>query len=108
LNIEIIHVAVYGTIIYGIFNLSLLLSTNAKYYLIVMSDWRTELKKLIKTQVYVRNRTSKYICSYCETVKEILHYVQIPKLTGFVDDRQNGTGQANRVCSDCITRISDY
>jgi hypothetical protein len=95
-------------IIYGTFNLSLLLSTNAKYYLIVMNDWWTEPKKLIQTHVYVRNRTSKYICSDCKTVEEILHYNQIPKLTGFVEDRQNGTGQANRVCSDCITRISDY
>jgi len=43
----------------------------------------------------------------CKTVEEILHYNQIPKLTEFVEDRQNGTGQANRVCSDCITRISD-
>jgi hypothetical protein len=95
-------------IIHGIFKLSLLLSTNAKYYLIVMNDWQTELTKLIETQVYIRNRTSKYICSDCKTVEEILHYNQIPKLTGFVEDRQNGRGQANRVCSDCITRISDY
>jgi hypothetical protein len=95
-------------IIHGTSNLSLLLSTNAKYYLIVMNDWRTELKKLIQTHVYVRNRTSKYIYSDCKTVEEILHYNQIPKLTGFVEDQTNGTGQANRVCSDCITRISDY
>lgn len=95
-------------IIHGIFNLSLLLSTNAKYYPIVMYDWQTELKKLIQTQVYVRNRTSKYICSDCKTAEEILHYNLIPKLTGFVEDGQNGTGQANRVCSDCITGISGY
>jgi hypothetical protein len=68
----------------------------------------TELKKLIQTQVYVRNRTSKYICSDYKTVEIILYYNQIPKLTGFVKDRQNGTGQANRICSDCIPRISDY
>ena len=95
-------------ITHGIFNLSLLLSTNVKYYLIVMNDWQTELKKLIQTQVCVRNRTSNYICSDCKTVEEILHYNQIPKLTGFVEERQNGTGQANRVCSDCIRRISHY
>jgi len=54
--------------------------------------------------VYARNRTSNYICSYNKTVEEILHYDQIPKLTGFVEDRQNGTGQANSICSDCIRR----
>jgi len=95
-------------IIHGTFKLSLLLSTNAKYYLIVMNYWRTEPKKLIQTHMYVRNRTSKYICSDCRTVEEILHYNQIPKLTGFLEDGQNATGQANRVCSDCISRISYY
>jgi hypothetical protein len=58
--------------------------------------------------VYVRNRTSKNIISDCRTAEEILHYDQIPKLTGFVEDRKHDTGQANRVCSDCITIISYY
>jgi len=82
-------------ITHGIFNLSLLLSTNVKYryYLVIMNDWQKELKKLIQTQVCVRNRTSNYICSDCKTVEEILHYNQIPKLTGFVEDRKMVQGR---------------